>query len=129
MRAPIGPDRRSRSRMEVTVARMSLFNSPLMLGFDQIERSLDRMTKAAPDGYPPYNIERLGPDRLQIVLAVAGFTLEDLHIEIEANQLTVAGSQSDEDDGRVFRHRPPGDDLHRVRQALVHSKSLALPVY
>lgn len=85
------------------MSRVSMFNSPLLLGFDQLERTLDRLTKNA-EGYPPYNIERIGADGLRITLAVAGFTLEDLTIELVENQLTVRGKQADETD-RVFLHR------------------------
>jgi HSP20 family molecular chaperone IbpA len=82
---------------------MSLFNSPLLLGFDQLERSLDRLAKNA-EGYPPYNIEKIGENGLRITLAVAGFTLDDLVIELVENQLMVRGKQSDDGD-RVFLHR------------------------
>lgn len=87
------------------MTRMSLFNSPLLLGFEQIERSLDRISKAASDGYPPYNIERIGPDRLRISIAVAGFLAPDLSVRTEGNTLIIAGGQSDEDKERVFLHR------------------------
>ena len=59
------------------MSRVSMFNSPLLLGFDQLERMLDRLAKSA-EGYPPYNIERIGENGLRITLAVAGFTTEDL---------------------------------------------------
>jgi HSP20 family molecular chaperone IbpA len=82
---------------------MSMFNSPLLLGFDQLERTLDRLAKNA-EGYPPYNIERIGENGLRITLAVAGFTADDLAIELVENQLTVRGKQTDDTD-RVFLHR------------------------
>ena len=63
----------TRSSEEGFMSRMSLFNSPLLLGFDQLERSLDRLAKNA-EGYPPYNIEKIGENGLRITLAVAGFT-------------------------------------------------------
>lgn len=85
------------------MSRVSMFNSPLLLGFDQLERTLDRLTKSA-EGYPPYNIERIGEDGLRITLAVAGFTLDDLTVELVESQLTVRGKQADEAD-RVFLHR------------------------
>ena len=81
-----------------------LFNSPLLLGFDHFERTLDRVAKGSTDGYPPYNIEQTGPDRLRITLAVAGFTMDDLAVEIEDNQLVIRGKQTD-DQERVFLHR------------------------
>jgi HSP20 family molecular chaperone IbpA len=74
------------------------------LGFDHFERTLDRISKQSAEGYPPYNIEQIGEDRLRITLAVAGFALEELEIQLEANQLTVRGRQKDEGD-RVFLHR------------------------
>jgi HSP20 family molecular chaperone IbpA len=80
---------------------MSLLSSPLLLGFDEIERLIDRAGKGANDGYPPYNIERLTqPDGksevLRITLAVAGFTRDQLEITVEDNQLIVRGKQQDE---------------------------------
>jgi HSP20 family molecular chaperone IbpA len=86
------------------MSRVSLFNSPLLLGFEHFERALDRVNKGAADGYPPYNIEQTGDDALRITLAVAGFALEELEVQLEANQLTVRGRQQDEP-GRVFLHR------------------------
>jgi HSP20 family molecular chaperone IbpA len=85
------------------MSRMSMFNSPLLLGFDQLERTLDRLAKSA-EGYPPYNIERIGENGLRITLAVAGFTTDDLVIEVVESQLTVRGKQTD-DTERVFLHR------------------------
>ncbi|MBM3643229.1 MAG: Hsp20 family protein [Alphaproteobacteria bacterium] len=85
------------------MSRLGVFNSPLLLGFDQLERSLDRLAKNA-EGYPPYNIERVGTNGLRIVLAVAGFAEADLTIELAENQLTVRGRQAD-DPERVYLHR------------------------
>ena len=85
------------------MSRVSMFNSPLLLGFDQLERTLDRLAKNA-EGYPPYNIERIGENGLRITLAVAGFSVDDLTIELVENQLTVRGRQVEES-GRVFIHR------------------------
>jgi HSP20 family molecular chaperone IbpA len=84
--------------------RLSLFNSPLLLGFEHFERALDRVNKASGDGYPPYNIEQLGENELRITLAVAGFTMADLAITIEDNQLVVRGKQTD-DGQRIYLHR------------------------
>jgi HSP20 family molecular chaperone IbpA len=86
------------------MTRLSLFNSPLLLGFDHFERTLDRIAKAGAEGYPPYNIEQVGEDRLRITLAVAGFGLDDLEIQIEDNQLTIKGRQKDDPD-RVYLYR------------------------
>jgi len=80
-----------------------MFSSPLLLGFDQLERTLERLAKNA-EGYPPYNIERIGDNGLRITLAVAGFTSEDLVIELVENQLSVRGKQTDDSD-RVYLHR------------------------
>ncbi len=87
------------------MSRMPVFNSPLLLGFDRLEQMLDSVSKASADGYPPYNIERTGADRLRISLAVAGFARDDLTISVEDRQLIVRGRQSEEPDGRVFLHR------------------------
>ena len=86
------------------MSRLSLFNSPLLLGFDQFERALDRVSKAASDGYPPYNVEQTGENSLRITLAVAGFAMADLSVQIEDNQLVVRGKQTDDKD-RVYLHR------------------------
>ena len=84
--------------------RVSMFSSPFLLGFEQLERSLDRLAKNASDGYPPYNIEKIGENGLRITLAVAGFTDADLAIEVVENQLSVRGKQQD-DPERVYLHR------------------------
>lgn len=86
------------------MARLSVFNSPLLLGFDQFERALDRVTKATADGYPPYNVEQDGENALRITLAVAGFTMDDLAVQIEDNQLVIRGKQTDDKD-RIYLHR------------------------
>jgi len=86
------------------MSRLTAFNSPLLLGFDHFERMLDRVSKAQPDGYPPYNVEQTGENALRLTLAVAGFRLEDLSIQVEDNQLVVRGKQREEAE-RVFLHR------------------------
>lgn len=91
------------------MSRQSPFAHPFLLGFDAIEQALDRASKTASDGYPPYNIERLPrsdqePERLRITLAVAGFSRDQLEITLEENQLLVRGRQS-EDKGRHYLHR------------------------
>jgi HSP20 family molecular chaperone IbpA len=90
------------------MSRVPSLSSPFLLGFDEIERALDRVTKAA-DGYPPYNIERLGrdgerPERLRITLAVAGFTREQLDVRVEEKELVIRGRQQ-EDKTRHYLHR------------------------
>ena len=91
------------------MSRIPSLSSPFLLGFEEIERALDRVAKAA-DGYPPYNIERLArdgdqPERLRITLAVAGFSRGELEITVEENELRICGRQEDADQSRVFIHR------------------------
>lgn len=91
------------------MSRVPSLSSPFLLGFDQLERVLDRVTKGA-DGYPPYNIERIEgapgrPDRLRITLAVAGFTRDQLDVTVEESQLTIRGRQVDDGETRCFIHR------------------------
>jgi HSP20 family molecular chaperone IbpA len=86
------------------MARLSLFNSPLLLGFEPFERALDRVNKVSSDGYPPYNVEQLSENELRITLAVAGFAMSDLSITIEENQLVIRGKQADDAD-RIYLHR------------------------
>ncbi len=86
------------------MSRLSLFNSPLLLGFDHFERALDRVAKTTADGYPPYNVEQTGENALRITLAVAGFTMDNLSVQIEDNQLVIRGKQ-EEDKDRVYLHR------------------------
>jgi len=86
------------------LSRLSLFNSPLLLGFDHFERALDRVAKTTGDGYPPYNVEQVSENALRITLAVAGFTMADLSVQIEDNQLVIRGKQEEEKD-RVYLHR------------------------
>lgn len=81
------------------------FNSPLLLGFDHLERMLDRVSKTSAEGYPPYNIEQTGEGKLRISLAVAGFSMENLRVTIEDNQLVVRGRNDADESDRVFLHR------------------------
>jgi HSP20 family molecular chaperone IbpA len=90
------------------MSRVPSLSSPFLIGFDEIERALDRAAKAA-DGYPPYNIERLArderqPERLRITLAVAGFNHEQLEVTVEHSQLVIRGRQQD-DKSRHYLHR------------------------
>ena len=90
------------------MTRTPAFSSPLLLGFEDIERLLDRVSKNT-DGYPPYNIERIAADgtepaRIRIALAVAGFGRDDIEVTVEENELTVRGSRTD---------APSRDYLHR----------------
>ena len=86
------------------MSRPSVFGSPLFLGFDHLEQMLDRVQKSA-DGYPPYNIEQTSADRLRITLAVAGFSMDDLQITQEGEQLVIRGRREEEAEGRIFLHR------------------------
>lgn len=104
------------------MTRVSAFSSPLLLGFEEIERALDRLSRAAGDGYPPYNIERLGrtedrSETLRITLAVAGFGSDDLEVTVEENQLVIRGRQKDE---------PARDYLHRGIAARQFQKTFVL---
>lgn len=90
------------------MSRMTPFSSPLLLGFDTMEKTLERLAKSG-DSYPPYNIERIRcgegqGDKLRITLAVAGFSEENLDVTTEENQLVVRGRQSDEGE-REYLHR------------------------
>lgn len=91
------------------MTRMTMLSSPMLLGFEEIERLIDRAGKGAGDGYPPYNIERVAredgrAELLRITLAVAGFTRDQLEITLEDSQLTIRGRQQDDKD-REYLHR------------------------
>lgn len=87
------------------MTRLSLFNSPLLLGFDHMERVLDQVAKSGNDGFPPYNIEQTDQNSLRITLAVAGFADDDLQVTIEENQLVIRGRRPEENDERIFLHK------------------------
>ncbi len=91
------------------MVRVTALTSPLLLGFDDLERALDKVSKTGTDGYPPYNIERIAaedgaPERLRITLAVAGFSQDQIEVTVEENQLTIHGRQQ-EDKTREYLHR------------------------
>ena len=91
------------------MSRMSPSNSPFLLGFDEIERAIERVTRTPSDGYPPYNIERIAaedgePERLRITLAVAGFLRDQIEVAVEESQLAIRGRQQ-EDKTREYLHR------------------------
>ena len=91
------------------MTRVSVFSSPYLLGFDSLERLLDQAAKTSGDGYPPYNIERLESlegeaERLRIIVAVAGFSRDELEITVEESQLSIRGRQKD-DDTKAYLHR------------------------
>jgi HSP20 family molecular chaperone IbpA len=99
-----------------------LFTSPLFLGFDHLEQMLERAAKTSSDGYPPYNIEQTGPAGLRITLAVAGFTMDDLQITQEDNQLVIRGRQAEDSEGRVFLHR--GIAARQFQRAFVMAEGI-----
>jgi HSP20 family molecular chaperone IbpA len=83
------------------MVRVTALTSPLLLGFDDLERALDKVSKTGTDGYPPYNIERIAadggePEKLRITLAVAGFSEDQIEVTVEENQLTIRGRQQED---------------------------------
>ena len=87
------------------MTKLTLGSHPFLLGFDQLERLVERTAKADANGYPPYNIEQSGENAYRITLAVAGFAEDDLSITLENRQLVIRGKQVDADAERVFLHR------------------------
>lgn len=87
------------------MTKLTLATHPYLLGFEQLERLVERTAKTGNDGYPPYNIEQTSERSYRITLAVAGFAEDDLSITVEDNQLVIRGRQSDDSEGRVFLHR------------------------
>ena len=87
------------------MSKLTLGSYPHMLGFEQLERLLERSAKSGNAGYPPYHIEQTSDHSYRITLAVAGFAEADLAITVEDRQLVIRGRQSDDSDGRVFLHR------------------------
>ena len=84
---------------------MSIFNSPFLLGFDQFERTIDRISKLSSDSYPPYNIEQISQNSLRITVAVAGFKKDELDVSLEGNQLQIRGNKKDDEREKIFIHR------------------------
>ncbi|GAA5065554.1 Hsp20 family protein [Roseibacterium beibuensis] len=87
------------------MTKLTLGSHPFLLGFDQLERLVERTAKSGNDGYPPYNIEQRGENAYRITLAVAGFAENDLSITVEDRQLVIRGKQREDEDARVFLHR------------------------
>lgn len=87
------------------MTKLTLASHPYLLGFDQLERLVERTAKSGNEGYPPYNIEQRGDNAYRITLAVAGFAEDDLSITVEDRQLVIRGKQGDAAADRVFLHR------------------------
>ena len=87
------------------MSKLTLGSHPHMLGFEQLERLLERTAKSGNEGYPPFNIEQTSDNSYRITLAVAGFAEEDLSITVEDRQLVIRGRQTDDSEGRMFLHR------------------------
>ena len=87
------------------MTKLTLGTHPFLLGFEELERLVERTAKSGNDGYPPYNIEQVSTTSYRITLAVAGFAEGDLAITVEDNQLVIRGRQTDDSEGRVFLHR------------------------
>lgn len=87
------------------MTKLALGTHPFRLGFEQLERLVERTAKSGNDGYPPYNIEQTSENSYRITLAVAGFAEHDLAITVEDNSLVIRGRQSDDSEGRIFLHR------------------------
>lgn len=101
--------------------RLSLSNNPMLLGFDHVDRLLERIAKQPGDSYPPYNIEEIGASGLRISLAVAGFAPEDMSVEVENNQLVIQGRQPEQPE-RVYLHR--GIAARQFRRVFVLAEGL-----
>lgn len=99
-----------------------VFTSPMFLGFDHLEQMLERAAKTSSDGYPPYNIEQISATGLRITLAVAGFTMDDLQITQEDNQLVIRGRQTEDTNGRIFLHR--GIAARQFQRAFVMAEGI-----
>ncbi|MGJ8589064.1 MAG: Hsp20 family protein [Yoonia sp.] len=87
------------------MTKLALGTHPFLLGFEQLERLVERTAKSGNEGYPPYNIEQTSENSYRITLAVAGFAEGDLSITVEDNALVIRGRQSDDSEGRIFLHR------------------------
>ncbi|MDQ2091903.1 Hsp20 family protein [Marimonas arenosa] len=87
------------------MTKLTLGTAPYLLGFEQLERLLERNAKSGNEGYPPFNIEQTSDNSYRITLAVAGFSGSDLSITVEDRQLVIRGRQSDDAEGRIFLHR------------------------
>jgi len=96
---------RSLKLKDVSMTKLTLGSHPYMLGFEQLERMLERSAKSGNEGYPPFNIEQTSQNSYRITLAVAGFAEDDLAITVEDRQLVIRGRQGDDAEGRIYLHR------------------------
>ncbi len=87
------------------MTKVTFASHPHLLGFEQLDRLVERSAKSGTEGYPPYNIEQTSEVSYRITLAVAGFSEDDLAITLESSQLVIRGRQSEAEDGRVYLHR------------------------
>lgn len=87
------------------MTKLTLSSHPFLLGFEQLDRLVERAAKSDLGGYPPFNIEQTNENSFRITLAVAGFNEDELAVTVEDRQLLVRGKQADDDAGRVFLHR------------------------
>lgn len=87
------------------MTKVTFASHPYLLGFEQLDRLVERTAKSGNEGYPPYNIEQRGESSYRITLALAGFAEDDISITVENNQLVIRGRQAEEDADRVFLHR------------------------
>ena len=101
----MGPKLSRFKKRAITMTKISFASHPFLLGFEQLDRLVERTAKSGNEGYPPYNIEQSSDNTYRITLAVAGFRDEDLSITLENAQLVIRGRQVDDDDGRIFLHR------------------------
>ncbi len=105
MAADFGVRTDSRLLKDVSMTKLALGSHPFLLGFEQLERLVERTAKSDNAGYPPYNIEQTSENGYRITLAVAGFAEADLSITLEDSQLVIRGRQADDGAGRMFLHR------------------------
>ena len=87
------------------MTKLNFGSHPFLLGFEQLERLVERTAKTGNEGYPPFNIEQCGETAYRITLAVAGFREADMAITVEERQLVIRGRQTEDTDGRIFLHR------------------------
>ncbi len=103
--SPYGALTARRFEKGLAMTKLTLGTHPFLLGFDQLERLVERTAKSGNEGYPPYNIEQTSEHSYRITLAVAGFDEDDLSITVEDSQLVIRGRQADDSDDRIFLHR------------------------